>query len=451
VNDASVDRAEGGTMFEQLVNEAASRFNLSATSVSALLRGLLSLITDERTGGAEGFVDRFRVAGLGDVITSWFGGKDGRTLTASHVESALGTGTLDALAGSTGLSRAVVTSALSFLLPKVIGRLTPGGVLPSNSALLSQIASYVERPGVRARPAAVEHPEKKRGWPVWLPWAALAALSLAALMWFRAPAGTIDPTLTLSNRDGKVTYSGLVRDEATRTTTVNALRTTFGDANISGDLRVDPNVRRAAWLPRVGDLFAALKTPGVEFSMNGDAINLGGWLSAADRQAISNRLRGVFGAQAAIGSLGDAASEAVRAANDRALSALDAVGTSGASPDALVQAMNLAIINFPSGSSEIPADNMEIIRRGAEAIRRAPGGSTIEIRGHTDSTGDPARNLALSQARADAVKAAFVAAGVPASMLVANGYGDTRPRATNDTEFGRFQNRRIEYAAAGAR
>jgi outer membrane protein OmpA-like peptidoglycan-associated protein len=113
--------------------------------------------------------------------------------------------------------------------------------------------------------------------------------------------------------------------------------------------------------------------------------------------------------------------------------------------------MNLAIINFPSGSSEIPADNMEIIRRGAEAIRRAPGGSTIEIRGHTDSTGDPARNLALSQARADAVKAAFVAAGVPASMLVANGYGDTRPRATNDTEFGRFQNRRIEYAAAGAR
>jgi outer membrane protein OmpA-like peptidoglycan-associated protein len=43
------------------------------------------------------------------------------------------------------------------------------------------------------------------------------------------------------------------------------------------------------------------------------------------------------------------------------------------------------------------------------------------------------------------VKTALVDAGVPATMLTAKGYGDTRPRSTNDTEYGRFQNRRIEY------
>jgi len=46
------------------------------------------------------------------------------------------------------------------------------------------------------------------------------------------------------------------------------------------------------------------------------------------------------------------------------------------------------------------------------------------------------------------VKQALIAAGVSTSMLVARGYGDTRPRATNDTEIGRFKNRRIEYAIA---
>jgi OOP family OmpA-OmpF porin len=227
---------------------------------------------------------------------------------------------------------------------------------------------------------------------------------------------------------------------------VSALGTAFGQSNISGgDLRVDPSVKRAAWLPRLGDLFGALKTPGVDLSLTGDAIKLGGWLSAADRQALTDRLRGILGAGAKIESLGDPAEEAARAANDKALSALRAIGTSGVSPDALVNAMNLAVINFSTGSADIAPDSLEVIRKSADAIRRAPEGSKVEIGGHTDNTGSPASNLTLSQARADAVKTALANAGVPPGMLTTKGYGDTKPRATNDTEFGRFQNRRIEF------
>ncbi len=287
--------------------------------------------------------------------------------------------------------------------------------------------------------------------PRWLPWAAVAALAIAAFLWLRPAAGTIDPQLTVTNRDGKITYSGVVRDESTQNAIVSALRTTFGDANVDGTLRVDRNVRQAAWLPRLNELAAALRTPGVEFNVNGNNVSLGGWLSAADRQALGDKLRGIFGPQATVGSLGDAALNAVRAANDKALSALGAIGTSGVSSDAIVRAMNLAVINFSSGSADIPADNMEIIRKSAEAMKRAPAGSTIEIGGHTDNTGDSAANLALSQARADAVRSALVNAGVSASMITTKGYGDTKPRVSNDTEYGRFQNRRIEYAVVPSR
>ena len=443
-------------MFEELINDAASRFKVSTASVSAIVAGILSLMTNERTGGPDGFVDLFRRAGIGDLLTSWFGGKQGQPLTSTHVESALGASALETLSSSSGVPRATVSTLAAFLLPRLIGRLTPNGVLPSSSALRSQVARYLEAPPVSSRPAVsgleprMGHPsdQPERGrWPAWLPWAAGAAVLLALVGWLslRGPAGTIDPQLTLNNRDGKVTYSGVVRDDATRTAIVGALRTAFGDGNVSGDLRIDRNVKRAEWLPRLGDLFAAVKTPGVDLSLNGDAVKLGGWLSAADRQTLADKLRGILGSDVRIESLGDPAVEAARAANEKALSALKAIGTSGVSPDALVSAMNLAVINFQTGSAEIAPESQELIRTSAEAIKRAPEGSRVEIGGHTDNTGNPAGNLSLSQARADAVKTALVNAGVPSGMLTTKGYGDTKPRAANDTEFGRFQNRRIEF------
>jgi outer membrane protein OmpA-like peptidoglycan-associated protein len=71
----------------------------------------------------------------------------------------------------------------------------------------------------------------------------------------------------------------------------------------------------------------------------------------------------------------------------------------------------------------------------------------MEIGGHTDNTGDADRQLALSQQRADAVRAYLIQQGVPEAMLVAKGYGDARPIASNDTEEGRFRNRRVEFTA----
>ena len=69
----------------------------------------------------------------------------------------------------------------------------------------------------------------------------------------------------------------------------------------------------------------------------------------------------------------------------------------------------------------------------------------IEIGGHTDNTGDKARNKALSQSRAKAVKDYLVSKGVDATRLSAIGYGDTKPLADNKTEEGRAKNRRTVF------
>jgi len=72
-------------------------------------------------------------------------------------------------------------------------------------------------------------------------------------------------------------------------------------------------------------------------------------------------------------------------------------------------------------------------------------GMEIEIAGHTDAVGDEPSNLALSEARAAAVRRYLVDHGVAAGRLSSKGYGKSRPVATNETDEGRQLNRRVEF------
>jgi outer membrane protein OmpA-like peptidoglycan-associated protein len=69
----------------------------------------------------------------------------------------------------------------------------------------------------------------------------------------------------------------------------------------------------------------------------------------------------------------------------------------------------------------------------------------LEVAGHTDSTGAAAHNLVLSQRRAAAVVTALVRGyGIAPNRLIAKGYGDTKPVASNAAEEGKAKNRRVE-------
>ncbi|MEZ5307162.1 MAG: OmpA family protein [Pyrinomonadaceae bacterium] len=115
--------------------------------------------------------------------------------------------------------------------------------------------------------------------------------------------------------------------------------------------------------------------------------------------------------------------------------------------DELLKALNILIINFESGKATIPSARMRILRKAAGKIQQLPASVVIEIGGHTDNVGNDDSNMRLSDARAAAVKKVLVDFGVRDSALVERGYGETKPKATNNTDQGRFDNRRIEYKA----
>jgi len=102
-------------------------------------------------------------------------------------------------------------------------------------------------------------------------------------------------------------------------------------------------------------------------------------------------------------------------------------------------------IQFESGKAVLLPASEELLTAVALLVITTEGISKIRIEGHTDSLGDADTNQRLSQERAEAVRTFLVNAGVEADILDAQGFGESKPIATNDTEEGRAANRRVEF------
>jgi outer membrane protein OmpA-like peptidoglycan-associated protein len=100
-------------------------------------------------------------------------------------------------------------------------------------------------------------------------------------------------------------------------------------------------------------------------------------------------------------------------------------------------------LHFESASTRLTPEGQRTVASLLAVLKAYPT-VRVALEGHTDSSGDPAANKALSQQRAEAVGQMLVEGGITSNRIEAKGYGEERPVADNNTDAGRARNRRLE-------
>ena len=131
-----------GTL-DSILADAGNEFGLSPSKATTVLTGLLSMMND-CPGGFRAFLDRLCKAGLNDIVSSWVRGISPRPISSFTLEKAIGRDRVETIAARAGLSISAASSMLAYMLPAIVQRLTPGGVVPSR--LPAEILTYGHSP-----------------------------------------------------------------------------------------------------------------------------------------------------------------------------------------------------------------------------------------------------------------------------------------------------------------
>ena len=103
------------------------------------------------------------------------------------------------------------------------------------------------------------------------------------------------------------------------------------------------------------------------------------------------------------------------------------------------------IVQFETNKAVLLPQSEQLLNEVADALKEHSEIDEVRVEGHTDSQGGDKPNMKLSEARAKAVRDYLIGRGIDGSRLVAKGFGESKPVADNDTEEGRFKNRRVEF------
>jgi OmpA-OmpF porin, OOP family len=251
--------------------------------------------------------------------------------------------------------------------------------------------------------------------------------------------GPAEFTATLS-ADGKVELRGRLIDEMQRDAVDAFAKAKFGSANVYTATRMDPGLAEG-WPVRVlAGIDALSELHNGSLTVRTDTVEVAG---VTGSQTAQDRITQTLSA-----ALGQGARFRVIVSYDEELDPLAALPTPEECKAEVDTATARQKITFTPGSAEIASTAQSTIAALADILADCPG-ITLEIAGHTDAQGSEGGNLALSQARAEAVRIALEGRGVDVSGITAKGYGEAVPVADNDTVPGREANRRITFTLTG--
>ncbi len=250
-----------------------------------------------------------------------------------------------------------------------------------------------------------------------------------------APEGPAEFTASLS-ADGAVQLRGRLTDQTLRDAVASFAKARFGAEAVYTATRLDPDLPDGWPIRVLAGLEAMSELTEGSLRVRADTVEITGVTGAPGAKAAITRTLS--------DQLGQGQAFKVDVRYDPALDPQADLP----SPQDCVTSLNAILaqkkIAFAPGSAEIESDARDTMQALADALRRCPD-IAMEVAGHTDSQGSEASNLALSQARAEAVLLGLQGRRVLVGALSAQGYGETRPIADNGTEDGREANRRIEF------
>lgn len=246
-------------------------------------------------------------------------------------------------------------------------------------------------------------------------------------LWAAAMAAVGAPATAPGVAPGKVVVAGDVPDESTRQAILARVRELYGADHVVDQLGVRAGLSAppnwAQQVQRVLQPDLKLVSRG-QLDIRGNVLELRGEVAGeAQRTQVLEGVR--------------------RQLSNPTYTVRNGLRVSGAGQEQLDAALANRIVEFEPGSATLTAVGQGVLDDLAGIIKRMPD-RRFEIIGHTDGQGARLANLALSAARADAVKLYLAGKGVPAAILGTSGAGPDRPVASNDTPEGRARNRRIE-------
>jgi len=251
----------------------------------------------------------------------------------------------------------------------------------------------------------------------------------AALGWAAASFVALMPAFAAPPREaaepGKVVAAGVVPDEETHQALVARLREIYGVERVVDQVGVSQVVAPPNWSQNVQKLISPdlQRVARGELKISGNVIDLGGEVdSEATRQQVASRISSQL---------------------NPTYTVRNGLRVSAAGQEVVDAALANRVIEFEPGNATLTANGLKVLDQLLPVLQQLKL-RKFEVIGHTDSQGGRAQNIALSAARADAVKSYLGGKGVPAESLQTSGAGPDRPVASNDTPDGRARNRRIE-------
>ncbi len=251
------------------------------------------------------------------------------------------------------------------------------------------------------------------------------------------PGSDDGPSLTATlAEDGALLIEGRLPDNRIRNAVEAFARARFGSGAVTMETRLDPDMG-SGWSARVlTGLEALAELHHGTLRLDADRLDLSG---TSGNQDAGTRVAGIVAE-----GLGQDAETTLRVRYDEALDPVAQAPTPERCEERIAAVLAEHRITFAPGSSTPDEDSRAALDGIAEVLIDC-GEMPFEVAGHTDSQGREATNLALSQARAEAVINALMARRVLVASLVPQGYGPSQPIAGNDTAEGREANRRIEF------